>query len=46
MVIFMRYAYGNLFLMKNGDIAVVDFGIMCEINKKLRIAIAEMLIAY
>ena len=38
--------HGNLFLMKNGDIAVVDFGIMCEINKKLRIAIAEMLIAY
>ncbi len=38
--------HGNLFLMKNGDIAVVDFGIMCEINKRLRIAIAEMLIAY
>jgi ubiquinone biosynthesis protein len=38
--------HGNLFLMANGDIAVVDFGIMCEIDKKLRIAIAEILIAY
>lgn len=37
---------GNLFLLKNGDIAVVDFGIMGEIDKKLRIAIAEILIAY
>ncbi len=38
--------HGNLFLMANGDIGVVDFGIMCEIDKKLRIAIAEILIAY
>ncbi len=38
--------HGNLFLMENGDIAVVDFGIMGEINKKLRIAIAEILIGY
>ncbi len=37
---------GNLFLLKNGDIAVVDFGIMSEIDKNLRIAIAEILIAY
>lgn len=37
---------GNLFLLENGDIGVVDFGIMCEIDKKLRIAIAEILIAY
>lgn len=37
---------GNLFLLENGDIAVVDFGIMAEIDKKLRIAIAEILIAY
>ncbi len=38
--------HGNLFLMENGDIAVVDFGIMGTIDKKLRIAIAEILIAY
>lgn len=38
--------HGNLFLMENGDIAFVDFGIMGEVDKKLRIAIAEILIAY
>ena len=37
---------GNLFLMENGDIAAVDFGIMGQIDKKLRIAIVEILIAY
>lgn len=37
---------GNLFLMKNGDIGVVDFGIVGTIDKKTRIAIAEILIAF
>jgi len=37
---------GNLFLMKNGNIAVVDFGIMGEIDKKLRLSIAEIFIAF
>ncbi len=37
---------GNLFLMENGDIAVVDFGIMGEIDKKTRIAVAEILIGF
>lgn len=37
---------GNLFLMKNGDIAVVDFGIMGVIDKKTRIAITEILMAF
>jgi ubiquinone biosynthesis protein len=37
---------GNLFLMKNGDIAVVDFGIMGKIDKKTRIAVAEVLIGF
>ncbi len=37
---------GNLFLMKNGDIAVVDFGIMGKIDKKTRLAIAEILIGF
>ncbi|MBU6338975.1 MAG: 2-polyprenylphenol 6-hydroxylase [Rickettsiales bacterium] len=37
---------GNLFLMKNGDIAVVDFGIMGMIDKKTRIAVAEILIGF
>lgn len=37
---------GNLFLMRNGDIAVVDFGIMGEIDKKTRLAVAEILIAF
>lgn len=37
---------GNLFLLRNGDIAVVDFGIMGEIDKKTRLAVAEILIAF
>lgn len=37
---------GNLFLMRNGDIAVVDFGIMGKIDKKTRIAVAEILIGF
>lgn len=37
---------GNLFLKKNGDIAVVDFGIMGTIDKKTRIAVAEILIGF
>ncbi len=37
---------GNLFLLRNGDIGVVDFGIMGKIDKKTRIAIAEILIGF
>lgn len=37
---------GNLFLLKNGDIGVVDFGIMGKIDKKMRLAIAEILIGF
>ena len=37
---------GNLFLMSNGDIAAVDFGITGSIDKKTRIAIVEILIAF
>jgi len=37
---------GNLFLMKNGDIAAVDFGIMGKIDKKTRLAVAEILIGF
>lgn len=37
---------GNLFLMEDGDIAVVDFGIMGTIDKKTRIAVAEILIGF
>jgi ubiquinone biosynthesis protein len=37
---------GNLFLMPNGRIAAVDFGIVGIIDKKTRIAIAEILIAF
>ncbi len=37
---------GNLFLMPNGDIAVVDFGIMGEIDKKTRLAVAEIFIGF
>lgn len=37
---------GNLFLLKNGDIAVVDFGIMGKINKKTRIAVAEIVLGF
>lgn len=37
---------GNLFLLKNGDIGVVDFGIMGRIDKKTRLAVAEILIGF
>jgi ubiquinone biosynthesis protein len=37
---------GNLFLLENGDIAAIDFGIMGKINKKIRIAVAEILIGF
>lgn len=37
---------GNLFLLKNGNIGVVDFGIMGKIDKKTRLAIAEILIGF
>jgi ubiquinone biosynthesis protein len=37
---------GNLFLLKNGDIGVVDFGIMGKIDKKTRLGIAEILIGF
>ena len=37
---------GNLFLMKNSDIAVVDFGIMGIIDKKTRLAIAQILLGF
>jgi len=37
---------GNLLLMKNGNIAAVDFGIMGSIDKKTRIAITEIIIAF
>jgi ubiquinone biosynthesis protein len=37
---------GNLFLLNNGDIAVVDFGIMGKIDKKTRLIIAKILIAF
>ena len=37
---------GNLFLLKNGDIGVVDFGITSSIDSKTRIAVAEILINF
>ena len=37
---------GNLFLLANGDIGVVDFGIMGKIDRKLRIGLAEILISF
>lgn len=37
---------GNLFLLNNGDIGVVDFGIMGKIDKKTRLAVAEILIGF
>ncbi len=37
---------GNLFLLKNGDIGVVDFGIVGRIDKKTRLAVAEILIGF
>ena len=37
---------GNLFLLKSGDIGVVDFGIVGKIDKKTRLAVAEILIGF
>ena len=37
---------GNLFLMANGDIGAVDFGIIGTISKKMRIAVAEILLGF
>lgn len=37
---------GNLFLMENGDVGVVDFGIMGKIDKKTRLAVAEIMIGF
>lgn len=37
---------GNLFLMADGRIAAVDFGIVGIIDKKTRIGVAEILIAF
>lgn len=37
---------GNLFLMNDGRIAVVDFGIMGKVDQKVRIAIAQILIGF
>lgn len=37
---------GNLFLLRNGDIGVVDFGIVGKIDKKTRLALAEILIGF
>lgn len=37
---------GNLFLLENGDIAAVDFGIMGIIDNKTRIAIANIVIGF
>lgn len=37
---------GNLFLLRNGDIGVVDFGIMGKIDKRTRLALAEILIGF
>ena len=37
---------GNLFLLENGDIGVVDFGIMGIIDNNTRIAIAKIVIGF
>ncbi len=37
---------GNLFLMKDGRIAIVDFGIIGIIDKNTRIAIAQILMSF
>lgn len=37
---------GNLILLENGDIGMIDFGIVGNIDKKTRNTIAEILIAY
>lgn len=37
---------GNLFLMADGNVALVDFGIVGKLNKKTRINVAEILIGF
>jgi ubiquinone biosynthesis protein len=37
---------GNLILLENGDIGLIDFGIVGKIDKKTRNCVAEILIAY
>jgi len=37
---------GNLFLLENGNIGIVDFGIMGKIDKKTRLVVAKILIAF
>jgi len=37
---------GNLILLKNGDIGLIDFGIVGKIDKRTRNCVAEILIAY
>ncbi len=37
---------GNLFLLESGAIGVVDFGIVGKIDKKTRLAVAEILIGF
>jgi ubiquinone biosynthesis protein len=37
---------GNLILKKNGDIAAIDYGIVGFIDKKIKIAVAEILIGF
>ncbi len=37
---------GNMFVMPDGRIAVVDFGIMGRIDLKTRRTVAEMLVAF
>lgn len=37
---------GNIFIMKNGDIGLLDFGIMGRLDRKTKIYLAEILIAF
>jgi ubiquinone biosynthesis protein len=37
---------GNIFVKNNGDIALVDFGLVCEIEMKDRRAVATMIYAF
>lgn len=37
---------GNVFVKENGDIALVDFGLVCEISLKDRRAVATMIYAF
>jgi len=37
---------GNIFIMKNGDIGLIDFGIMGRLDRKTKVYLAEILIAF